>query len=62
MDEKLKKLKNFNLIMGFFHLIQGLAMLFLATTVIQKNSWISTNNYTVFPRIQPGDPNIRDSK
>lgn len=36
MDEKLKKLKRFNLIMGFFHLIQGVAMLFLATSVIQK--------------------------
>ena len=35
MEEKLLKLKRFNLIMGFFHLIQGLAMVFLATRVIQ---------------------------
>lgn len=38
MEQKLEKLKRFNLIMGFFHLIQGLAMIFLATTVIQKIS------------------------
>jgi hypothetical protein len=31
-----QKLKRFNLIMGGFHLIQGVAMLFLATNVIQK--------------------------
>ena len=36
MDEKLQKLKKFNLIMGGLHLIQGIAMVFLATTVIQK--------------------------
>ena len=36
MEEKLQKLKRFNLIMGALHLIQGIAMLFLATNVIQK--------------------------
>lgn len=36
MEEKLSKLKRFNLIMGTIHLAQGLVMLFLATTVIQK--------------------------
>ena len=36
MEEKLQKLKKFNLIMGGLHLIQGIAMVFLATTVIQK--------------------------
>lgn len=36
MEDKLKKLKRFNLIMGAFHLVQGIAMLFLATSVIQK--------------------------
>lgn len=36
MEMELKKLKRFNLIMGSFHLIQGIIMLFLATTVIQK--------------------------
>lgn len=36
MEIKLLKLKRFNLIMGFFHLIQGIAMLFLSTSVIQK--------------------------
>jgi len=36
MDEKLKKLRKFNMVMGMFHLIQGVLMIFLATTVIQK--------------------------
>lgn len=36
MEEKLQKLKKFNLIMGLLHLVQGIAMLFLATNVIQK--------------------------
>ena len=36
MENELKKLKRFNLIMGAFHLIQGIIMLFLATSVIQK--------------------------
>lgn len=34
--EKLFKLRRFNLIMGGLHLIQGIIMLILATTVIQK--------------------------
>ena len=38
MDSKLQKLKRFNIIMGLFHLIQGIIMLFLATNVIQKIS------------------------
>lgn len=36
MENTLVKLKRFNLIMGAFHLVQGLLMLFLASTVIQK--------------------------
>jgi hypothetical protein len=35
---KYDKLKQFNLTMGFFHLAQGLIMLLLATSVIQKIS------------------------
>lgn len=38
MEARLKKLKRFNLIMGSFHFIQGIVMLVLATTVIQKIS------------------------
>ena len=34
--QKYKKLVNFNLVMGFLHLIQGFVMLFLSTSVIQK--------------------------
>lgn len=36
METKLLKLRKFNLIMGVFHLIQAMVMLFLATSVIQK--------------------------
>lgn len=36
MEEKLIKLKRFNLIMGGFHLVQSIIMFFLATSVIQK--------------------------
>ena len=36
MENQLQKLRQFNLIMGLFHLIQGIALLFLGTQVIQK--------------------------
>ena len=36
MENKLQKLKRFNLIMGALHFVQGIAMIFLATSVIQK--------------------------
>lgn len=36
METKLLKLRKFNLIMGAFHLVQAIIMLFLATSVIQK--------------------------
>lgn len=48
---KIKKLRNFNRIMGGLHLVQGVAMLFLATTVIQKISEFQptiTQNYLAF--------------
>ena len=47
----LKKLRNFNLIMGGLHFVQGVAMLFLATTVIEKNeefSTVITQNFMAF--------------
>lgn len=55
MNEKLMKLRRFNMIMGGLHLIQGILMLFLATTVIQKIGEfqpIITQNYLFF------DPSI----
>lgn len=45
------KLRRFNLIMGGLHLLQGIAMLLLATTVIQKIGEFSpqiTQNYLAF--------------
>ena len=51
MENELFKLKKFNLLMGALHLIQGIVMLFLATSVIQKISEFQptiTQNYLVF--------------
>ena len=51
MELVYKKLRRFNLVMGFLHLIQGVAMIFLATTVIQKIAQFSptiTQNYLAF--------------
>lgn len=51
MDKALEKLKRFNLMMGSFHFIQGLIMLFLATGVIQKIAEFQptiTQNYLTF--------------
>lgn len=36
MEDKFKKLINFNKVMGLFHFVQAVIMLFLATNVIQK--------------------------
>ena len=50
-NQKLLKLKRFNMIMGGLHLIQGITMLFLASTVIQKISEFQptiTQNYLAF--------------
>jgi hypothetical protein len=50
-DTKIKKLRKFNLIMGGLHLVQGIAMLFLATTVIQTIGEFTptiTQNYLFF--------------
>jgi len=41
METVFKKLRRFNITMGALHLIQGVAMIFLATTVIQKISEFS---------------------
>jgi len=51
MEAKLKSLRKFNLIMGALHLVQGVAMLFLATTVIQQIAEFSpkiTQNFLTF--------------
>ncbi len=45
------KLRKFNIFMGALHLVQGIAMLFLATTVIQKIAEFApviTQNYLAF--------------
>ena len=51
MEIKLQKLRRFNLIMGAVHFIQAVAMLFLATSVIQKFAEFQptiTQNYLTF--------------
>lgn len=50
-ENALRKLRNFNRIMGGLHLIQGATMLFLATSVIQKIAEFQptiTQNYLAF--------------
>ena len=53
MDNKLEKLKRFNLIMGGFHLIQGIIMLFLANSVIQNISEFKPNIIQYFQTYNP---------
>ena len=51
MEVKLQKLRRFNLIMGAVHFVQAVAMLFLATSVIQKIAEFQptiTQNYLTF--------------
>ena len=52
MEEvQIKKLRKFNMVMGGLHLLQGVAMLFLATTVIQTIGEFTptiTQNYLAF--------------
>lgn len=60
MGIKLEKLKKFNLIMGFLHLVQAIIMFFLATSVIQTIAEFQptiTQNYLYFnPATQSLEP------
>lgn len=58
MDQALKKLKNFNLIMGAFHLVQGIIMIFLATTVIQKLSEFKPNIVQYYLMFNPATKSL----
>lgn len=53
MEQKLQKLKRFNLIMGSLHFIQGVIMLFLATSVIQKISEFQPVITQMYQRFNP---------
>lgn len=53
MEKKIRKIKRFNLIMGGFHLIQGLIMLFLATSVIQNISEFKPNIIQYYQTYNP---------
>ncbi len=53
-NEKLLKLRKFNMLMGGLHLIQGILMLFLATTVIQNIAQfkpVITQNFLEFNQV-----------
>ncbi len=52
------KLKKFNLIMGGLHLIQGIAMLFLATNVIQKIAEFSPTISQFFIAFNPATQSL----
>ncbi|MDD3452686.1 MAG: heliorhodopsin HeR [Bacilli bacterium] len=64
MEEKFKKLLNFNKIMGLIHFIQFIIMLFLATNVIQKISQFKpmiTQNYLAYNiKTQSLEPAVRN--
>ncbi|MBE0600141.1 MAG: heliorhodopsin HeR, partial [Firmicutes bacterium] len=53
MDSIYKKLRRFNMVMGGLHLIQGVLMIFLATTVIQKISEFSPTITHVYLTFNP---------
>ena len=53
MDESFNRLKRFNLIMGAFHLVQGIIMLFLATSVIQKIAQFQPTIVQFYLRFNP---------
>ena len=58
MEKTLQKLKNFNLIMGAFHLIQGLIMLFLASSVIQKIAEFQPTIVQFYLRFNPATQSL----
>ncbi|HSV42214.1 MAG TPA: heliorhodopsin HeR [Methanomassiliicoccales archaeon] len=56
-DQKFAKLRRFNLIMGFFHLIQAIIMLAIANYGVKM--FFTTSYYDAtngFPPVTPGDP------
>jgi hypothetical protein len=53
MEEKLAKLRRFNIIMGSVHLIQGVGMMVLASTVIQQISEFKPMIVQYFLRFNP---------
>ena len=53
MENTFAKLKRFNLIMGAFHHIQGIAMLFLATSVIQTIAEFQPTITQLYLRFNP---------
>ena len=50
-----QRLKRFNIIMGFLHLVQGLAMLYLGTTVVAEVSEFRIDVTTNFLEFIPGE-------
>jgi hypothetical protein len=58
MDDKLRKLSRFNLIMGLLHFIQGVIMVFLATSVIQKISEFQPTIIQFYIRYNPSTQSL----
>ena len=58
MEKTLQKLKNFNLVMGAFHLIQGVIMLFLASSVIQKIAEFQPTIVQFYLRFNPATQSL----
>jgi hypothetical protein len=53
MEPVYQKLRRFNLMMGFLHLIQGVLMIFLATSIIQKIGEFSPQITQFYLRFNP---------
>ena len=58
MEVKLQKLRRFNLIMGAVHFIQAVAMLFLATSVIQKIAEFQPTIVQFYLRFNPATQSL----
>ncbi|MFA5006906.1 MAG: heliorhodopsin HeR [Candidatus Izemoplasmatales bacterium] len=57
-DTKVPKLRKFNMIMGALHLVQGIAMLFLATAVIQNIAEFTPTITQLFIQYNPATQSL----
>ena len=60
--DTLQKLRRFNLIMGFFHFIQGIGMLILANTVIEKIAEFKPTIVQFFLEFNPSTQSLEVSQ
>lgn len=61
MENKLQKLKRFNLVMGLLHFVQGIIMIFLATSVIQKIAEFQPAIQLFFLKFNPATSSLENA-